>query len=86
MYVRIGAALLFIFVAGAAARADDEKYPRPSASQSEETEDEQAACRPDAMKFCEDEMPARSAVLKCLQAHRREISKECRDVLRSKGR
>lgn len=86
MYARIGTALLSILMISAAAQADDEKYPRPSANQSQGTEEEQAACMPDAMKFCDKEIPNNSAVLACLQAHRREISKDCRDVLKYKGR
>ncbi len=86
MYARTGAALLFMLMTGASALAADERYPNLSNDQLQGTEDEQSACMSDAMKLCENEIPARAAVLKCLQANRRALTKECRDVLRSRGR
>ena len=86
MYARTGAALLFMLMTGAVALAADDRYPNSSGDQLQGTEDEQSACMSDAMKLCENEIPARAAVLKCLQANRRALTKECRDVLRKKGR
>lgn len=85
MYARTGAALLFILMTGAAALAANERYPSSSATQSQGTEDEQSACTPDAMKFCDKDIPNTFAVLACLQAHRKRLTKACRQVLESNG-
>ena len=86
MYARTGAALLFMLMTGASALAAAERYPNFCKYQLQGTVDEQSAWLSDAMKLWENEIPARAAVLKCLQANRRALTKECRDVLRSRGR
>ena len=83
MPARAAAALFLVLMGSAAAPAADDRYPNLPNGQSQGTQDEQAACMPDAMKLCDKDIPNASAVLACLQAHRATISKECRDVLRS---
>jgi len=85
MYARTGAALLFILMTGAAALAANERSPNSSPTQSQGTEDEQSACTSDAMKFCDEDIPNTFAVLACLQAHRKRLTKACRHVLESNG-
>ena len=85
MYARTGAALLFILMTGAAALAANERSPNSSTTQSQGTEDEQSACTPDAMKFCDEDIPNTFAVLACLQAHRKRLTKSSRHVLESNG-
>ena len=56
-------------------------------AQFEGTPQEQAACRPDVRKFCRDVKPdsGSGAFLVCLQQHRANLSKACREVLESHG-
>lgn len=49
------------------------------------TPEEQAACKPDATKYCLDEMPDTFQVLGCLQSHRTKLRKVCLRVLESHG-
>jgi hypothetical protein len=49
------------------------------------TPEEQAACRPDATRFCREVIPDNFRVLACLQAHRDRISRACRGVLQAHG-
>jgi hypothetical protein len=49
------------------------------------TPQEQAACRPDATRFCRDAIPDNFRVLACLQAHRDRINRACRAVLEAHG-
>jgi hypothetical protein len=49
------------------------------------TSAEQAACNPDATRYCVDVMPDTLAVLGCLQDHREKLRKACRKVLESHG-
>lgn len=81
MQARTGVALMLLLASGAVAFAADDRYPNLPNGQG--TQDEQAACMPDAMKLCDKDIPNSSAVLACLQAHRATLSKECRDVLRT---
>ncbi len=59
----------------------------PSAALSSGTPEEQAACRPDVIRFCKpsgsgnDEM----AILFCLKENRGKISRACRKVLEDNG-
>jgi hypothetical protein len=49
------------------------------------TPEEQAACAPDAHRFCKDEIPDNLRVLQCLKTERERISKACRVVLETHG-
>lgn len=62
---------------------------QPAASQDgglfKGTPQEQAACRPDAVKFCSDAIPDSFRVLACLQEHQKKLTKRCKEVLDSHG-
>jgi hypothetical protein len=86
-FIRSGAAAAIILLSGACAWAQADK---PNAAPSggglfTGTAEEQAACSPDAVKFCRDDIPATFAVLACLQEHREKLKKACQDVLKSHG-
>lgn len=49
------------------------------------TPQEQAACSPDATRFCSDAIPDTFRVLACLQEHRHRLRKACRQVLENHG-
>jgi hypothetical protein len=49
------------------------------------TPEEQAACSPDATKFCSDAIPDTFRVLACLQDHRKRLRKVCLQVLEIHG-
>ena len=49
------------------------------------TPQEQAACSPDAARFCSDDIPDNLKVLACLQEHRAKLRKACRKVLEDHG-
>lgn len=53
------------------------------------TAQEQAACKPDVIKFCKpllaSNTPSTFSILTCLQGNREQISKACRAVLESHG-
>ena len=53
------------------------------------TPQEQAACRPDVIKFCapllSSNTPSTFSILACLQGNREQISRACRAVLESHG-
>ena len=49
------------------------------------TPEEQAACSPDATKFCQKDFPDTFAVLACLQKNRQQLRKACLQVLESHG-
>ncbi len=78
--------LVFMLLAGGMAWAQDTPKPQeapPNIFQG--TPAEQAACRPDSVKFCRDAIPDTFRVLACLQQNRERISKACREVLESHG-
>jgi hypothetical protein len=56
---------------------------------SQGTPQEQAACKPDVIKFCKpllnSNTPATFSILACLQSNREQISKACLAVLESHG-
>jgi hypothetical protein len=86
MYARIGTVLLLLLMTGTVAlAASKRKAPESSPGILQGTQDEQDACGPDAARFCEKEIPDTFAVLACLQAHRKRLSKACRHVLESNG-
>jgi hypothetical protein len=43
------------------------------------------ACRDDAFKFCNNEIPDRTKVGACLRKHARSLSKDCRTVVTGGG-
>jgi hypothetical protein len=49
------------------------------------TAKEQAACSPDAARYCSDAIPDTFKVLACLQKHREKLKKACRNVLEAHG-
>jgi hypothetical protein len=49
------------------------------------TPEEQAACSPDATKFCSDAIPDTFRVLPCLQQNRARLHKVCLQVLELHG-
>lgn len=49
------------------------------------TEEERAACSPDARKFCKTAGSEEMAVLFCLKENREKLSKACRKVLADNG-
>jgi Cysteine rich repeat len=49
------------------------------------TPQEQAACRHDATRFCRAVLKDESRVSACLEAHKDQLSRRCREVLRSHG-
>jgi hypothetical protein len=59
--------------------------PPSSGGLFEGTPQEQAACRPDTMKFCREFVPDTMQVLACLQRQRAKISSACQEVLSSHG-
>jgi hypothetical protein len=49
------------------------------------TPEEQRACRPDATRFCSQQIPDNFAVLGCLKANRAKLRKACLQVLQRHG-
>jgi len=45
---------------------------------------ERTACTPDAIRFCMAHIANRANMIACLQAHRAELSAECRAVIRTR--
>lgn len=85
--IRAGAAVLILLLSGTIvlAQTDKQNSTAPSGGLFTGTPEEQAACSPDAVKFCRDDIPATFAVLACLQAHREKLGKPCQQVLKSHG-
>ena len=82
MNARICAAFLMMSLTGTPALA---KEPPPAPGLFEGTPEEQAACSPDAKRFCKDAIPDTFRVLACLQDHREKLHKRCRIVLEGHG-
>jgi hypothetical protein len=61
------------------------QLPNPFQSLFKGTPQEQAACAPDADKFCKAMGSDELRVLGCLQRNRQQISAACRRVLESHG-
>jgi hypothetical protein len=49
------------------------------------TQQDQAACRPDARRYCRNVGGDQMRVLYCLQEHRARLSRACRSVLERNG-
>ena len=76
-----------LLLAGTALVADAQPLPLPLPGpfNFQGTPEEQAACSPDATKFCSDAIPDTFRVLACLQQNRTRIRKVCLAVLESHG-
>jgi hypothetical protein len=84
MYLKICAILVLAQIFSAAAWAQDKKTS-PSPGLVQGTDEEQAACSPDATRFCRDAIPDTFRVLACLQENRRKLRKACLKVLEDHG-
>ena len=87
-------ALLSILIASAPAltgtsvfAGEGDAYLLPVAAGMSGTPKEQAACRPDARRFCSHVKQGSdsNAFLSCLEANRSKLSKSCLAVLQSHG-
>jgi hypothetical protein len=88
MKLRLYAATFLILCFGGAAYAAEPAQTSPPAPQGDllsGTPEEQAACSPDATKFCSDAIPDTFRVLACLQDHREKLKKACQKVLADHG-
>ena len=86
MNFRICSALaILLLVAGEALAAGDQKPPDQRGGLFTGTPEEQAACAPDASRFCSDAIPDTFRVLACLQEHRKKLKKACLQVLDAHG-
>jgi hypothetical protein len=85
MYARTCAIVLLIQIFGGAAFAANEKQQPQPMNPFQGTPEEQAACAPDAGRFCKDAIPDTFRVLACLQENRQRIRKVCLKVLEDHG-
>lgn len=92
MDMRTAAVLLVLAMTSGAASAQDPRMmpgapgaKAPEGGLFQGTAEEQAACKPDATRFCLDEMPDTFRVLACLQENRKKLRKVCLKVLESNG-
>jgi hypothetical protein len=88
MKMGIYAVILIILASGEAAIAAEPaqtQAPNPQGDIFSGTPEEQAACSPDATKFCSDVFPDTFRVLACLQDHRKKLRKVCQKVLEDHG-
>jgi hypothetical protein len=86
MNARMPAALILFALSGQPVLAADEpRETPPQGGLLSGTPEEQAACSPDATKFCKDEIPDTFRVLACLQEHRDKLRKACQQVLKNNG-
>lgn len=76
---------LFFLNAVPAIAQGQPQLPNPFKGLFSGTPQEQAACHPDAVKFCHDAGSDEFRVLACLQKNRPQISVACRRVLESHG-
>jgi hypothetical protein len=89
MHMTLAAAAVMLICCGAAplmAQAQQPpQLPNPFQGLFKGTPQEQAACAPDADKFCKAMGSDELRVLGCLQRNRPQISAACRRVLESHG-
>jgi hypothetical protein len=85
MHARICAVVLSIQIISGTALAVENNQPANSPGLFQGTAEEQAACSPDATKFCHDAIPDTFRVLACLQDHRKQLRKVCLKVLEDHG-
>lgn len=79
--------VLTLMLNGAASAQQDERI-QPGGTPGglfKGSQEEQAACQPDATRYCLDEMPDNLRVLACLQQHREKLRKVCLKVLEAHG-
>ncbi|MGE3150844.1 MAG: cysteine rich repeat-containing protein [Pseudorhodoplanes sp.] len=76
---------IFTLCAGLSLAQAQQIAPLPIFPLFQGTAQEQAACRPDAQRYCRDAQPDQLRVLSCLQRNRSQISRGCRRVLESHG-
>ncbi len=57
----------------------------PQGSLFKGTPEEQAACAPDATRFCKEQIPDTFRVLACLQSNREKLRRDCQQVLKNNG-
>ncbi len=75
MHARICAVVLSTQIISGTAFAVENNQPANSPGLFQGTAEEQAACSPDATKFCHDAIPDTFRVLACLQDHRKQLRK-----------
>jgi hypothetical protein len=87
MYVKFCAILAAIQLLSTSVLAvEEKKLPGPPPfNPFQGTPEEQAACAPDATRFCKDAIPDTLRVLACLQENRQKIRKVCLKVLEDHG-
>jgi hypothetical protein len=89
MYTRIGVILKIILVSSAtillSAAGEPIPFPPLGLLQFQGTPEEQAACDPDAKKFCSEAIPDTFRVLACLQRNRVRLRQVCAQVLEAHG-
>ena len=88
MYAKICAILGAIQLLGTPGFAAEDKKATPGPqplNPFQGTPEEQAACAPDATRFCKDAIPDTFRVLACLQDNRQKIRKICLKVLEDHG-
>ena len=85
MRVQICAALVLILASIAAFAAPRQQMPPPLPGLFQGTPEEQAACSPDATRFCSHVFPDTFRVLACLQSNRNRLRRACLQVLESHG-
>lgn len=87
------AAILMSLVLGGTALAQTDERAAPGGPKANSgggglfqgTAEEQAACNPDATRFCLDDIPDTFRVLACLQKNRTKLRKACLNVLEAHG-
>jgi hypothetical protein len=77
--------VFFLNAAPAIAQGQPVQLPNPFQGLFSGTPQEQAACHPDAVKYCREAGSDEFRVLACLQKNRPQISVACRRVLESHG-
>lgn len=85
---RCAAAILSLLVLSGTALAQKDERAQPGGTPGglfKGTPQEEAACRPDATRYCLDEMPDNFRVLSCLQKNRTKLHKACLQVLEAHG-
>ncbi len=88
------AAILMSLVLGGTALAQTDERAAPGGPKANSggggglfqgTAEEQAACNPDATRYCLDDIPDTFRVLACLQKNRTKLRKTCLNVLEAHG-
>jgi Cysteine rich repeat len=76
---------VILLLTSTALAVETESSPSKNLFQFQGTPEEQAACKPDATKFCRHAIPDSFRVLACLQEHRNRLRKLCLQVLEAHG-